>query len=324
MSISSPHLSSKSNIEAGTVYLVGAGPGDPELITVRGLRRLRAADAVLYDKLAPQELLDEAPPHARLINVGKAPNRHCMVQEDINRLIIELAQEGLNVVRLKGGDPFVFGRGGEEALALRAANIPFEVVPGVTSSIAAPAAAGIPVTFQHLARSFAVITGHSRLPLNRRLDRESGDTINSGMTDKEVTDGLEHHNWAALAGIDTLVCLMSVRSLPSIVARLLDNGRSPETPVAIVERGATPEQRVTTGALSEISDIATRAGVRSPAAIVIGNVVALHQALKPIISENSTDQVRPISLPPTEFPIPTPQSPIPSPISQGANHDHHK
>ncbi len=255
---------------------MGAGPGDPELITVRGLRRLQAADAVLYDKLAPAELLDEAPPHARLINVGKAPNRHCLVQEEINRLIIELAQKGLNVVRLKGGDPFVFGRGGEEALALRAANIPFEVVPGVTSAIAAPAAAGIPVTFQHLARSFAVITGHSRLPLNHRLDRASG-----GMTDREVTDGLDHHNWTALAGIDTLVCLMSVRSLSAIVTRLLDNGRSPETPVAIVERGATPEQRVTTGALSEIADIAAQTGVRSPAAIVIGNVVALHEALKP-------------------------------------------
>ena len=276
---SSSHLTITLKLQVGTVYLVGAGPGDPELITVRGLRRLQTADVVLYDKLAPAELLDEAPAHARLINVGKAPNRHCMVQEEINRLIIELAQEGLNVVRLKGGDPFVFGRGGEEALALRAANIPFEVVPGVTSAIAAPAAAGIPVTFQHLARSFAVVTGHSRLPLNRRLDRES-----DGMADddrQEVTDGLDHHNWAALAGIDTLVCLMSVRSLSAIVARLLDNGRSPETPVAIVERGATPEQRVTTGALSEIADIAAQAGVRSPAAIVIGNVVALHEALKP-------------------------------------------
>lgn len=276
MSNFSSQSPSPSKLQVGTVYLVGAGPGDPELITVRGLRRLQTADAVLYDKLAPAELLDEAPPHARLINVGKAPNRHCMVQEEINRLIIELAQKGLSVVRLKGGDPFVFGRGGEEALALRAANIPFEVVPGVTSAIAAPAAAGIPVTFQHLARSFAVITGHSRLPLNRRLNRETG-----GMTDEEVTDGLDHHNWAALAGIDTLICLMSVRSLSAIVARLLDNGRAPETPVAIVERGATPEQRVTTGALSEIADIAAQVGVRSPAAIVIGNVVALHEALKP-------------------------------------------
>lgn len=270
-----PTATALPDVSIGFVYLVGAGPGDPELITVRGLRRLQRADAVLYDKLAPPALLDEAPAHARLINVGKAPNRHCMVQEDINRLLIELAHEGLQVVRLKGGDPFVFGRGGEEALALRAANIPFEVVPGISSAIAAPAAAGIPLTYQHLARSFAVITGHSRLPLNRRLDRANG-----AMTDKEVTDGLDHHDWAALAGIDTLVCLMSVRSLSAIVARLLDNGRAPETPVAIVERGATPEQRVFTGALSEIADIAALAGVRSPAAIVFGNVVALHQALK--------------------------------------------
>ena len=271
---------SQSDNQGGFVHLVGAGPGDPDLITVRGLRCLQAADAVLYDKLAPVELLKEAPTHARLVNVGKAPNRHCMVQEEINQLIIELAQEGLSVVRLKGGDPFVFGRGGEEALALRAADIPFEVVPGVTSAIAAPGAAGIPVTYQYLARSFAVITGHSRLPLNRRLDRANGT-----MTDREITDGLDHHNWSALAGIDTLVCLMSVRSLSAIVTRLLDNGRDPETPVAIIERGATPEQRVTTGALHEIADIAAQVGVQPPAAIVFGNVVALHHALKPLKEE---------------------------------------
>jgi uroporphyrin-III C-methyltransferase/precorrin-2 dehydrogenase/sirohydrochlorin ferrochelatase len=266
----------------GTVYLVGAGPGDPELITVRGLRLLQKADAVVYDRLAPPELLDEAPAQALRFDVGKAPGHQGlrMSQEQISQLLVRLAQQGLaTIVRLKGGDPYVFGRGGEEALALRAAGVAIAVVPGVTSAVAAPAAAGIPLTYQHLGRSFVVVTGQTRLGQAEALAQENG----NGAQDGEPT--LEHLSWPALAAIDTVVCLMGVASLPAIVRGLLGAGRDPATPVAIVERGATPQQRVVTGALAQIADLAAAAAIRSPATIVVGNVVALQRALKPAVDQ---------------------------------------
>jgi uroporphyrinogen III methyltransferase/synthase len=255
----------------GKVYLVGAGPGDPGLITVTGLDRIREADVIVYDRLVSARLLDHARPDAELIYVGKTPGQDRGPdlqgiegqdgspdpQAEINRTLIEQARQGRNVVRLKGGDPFVFGRGGEEAEALRDAGIPFEVVPGITSAIAVPAYAGIPVTHRGVASSFAVVTGHE-----------------DPAKDETAID------WAHLAtAVDTLVFLMGVRNLPDIVARLTEHGRSPQTPVAVIQWGTTPEQRTVTGTLADIAQVVEKAGVRAPAITVVGEVVRLRDAI---------------------------------------------
>ncbi len=245
-------------IAPGKVYLVGAGPGDPGLITVAGLDRIREADVIVYDRLVSARLLEHARQDAELIYVGKVPGAEDgHDQESINRTLIEQAQLGRTVVRLKGGDPFVFGRGGEEAEALRAAGIPFEVVPGVTSAVAVPAYAGIPVTHRGVASSFAVITGHEE----------------PGKAETAI-------DWAHLAtATDTLVFLMGVRNLPDIVARLTKHGRSPQTPVAVIQRGTTPEQRTVTGTLADIVSRVEEAGLRPPAITVVGEVVRLRKTL---------------------------------------------
>jgi uroporphyrinogen III methyltransferase/synthase len=242
----------------GKVYLVGAGPGDPGLITVAGLERIRGADVIVYDRLVSGRLLEYARADAELIYVGKVPDADDgHDQESINRTLIEQARQGRNVVRLKGGDPFVFGRGGEEAEALRAAGIPFEVVPGVTSAVAVPAYAGIPVTHRGVASSFAVITGHEE----------------PGKAETAI-------DWAHLAtATDTLVFLMGVRNLPEIVARLTKHGRLPQTPVAVIQRGTTPEQRTVTGTLADIVARVEDAGLRPPAITVVGEVVRLRETL---------------------------------------------
>jgi uroporphyrin-III C-methyltransferase len=237
---------------AGIVYLVGGGPGDPDLITVKGLNCLRRADVVLYDRLAPRALLDEAPPHAELIDVGKAPRRARRSQAEINALLIEHTRLGRTVVRLKGGDPFVFGRGGEECQALAGAGIPFEVVPGITSAVAVPAYAGIPVTQRSLNTAFSVVTGHSRGP-------------DSGI------------DWAAVSRSGTLVFLMGVEHLPEIVARLLEHGRTAATPAALIENCTTPDQFVVTGTLHDI--VQRGRGVQPPAVLVVGEVVRLRQQI---------------------------------------------
>lgn len=238
---------------SGIVYLVGAGPGDPGLLTLRGLEYLRKADVVVHDRLANHQLLAWAP-QAELIDVGKQPDHHPVPQSRINTILVEKAREGKVVVRLKGGDPFVFGRGGEEAQTLVEAGIPFEVVPGVTSAIAAPAYAGIPVTQRGTACSVAFITGHC-----------------AGSKPLDV-------NWEALAqGVDTLVFLMGVHSLPLIVSSLMEAGRSPDTPIALIEQGTLAEQRVVTGTLFDILEKA--AGITPPAIIIIGEVVRLHSVL---------------------------------------------
>jgi len=224
------------------------------LITVRGLRCLREADVVIYDRLVNEALLDEAPPWAECIFVGKIPGAYVLPQAEINALMIKRARAGQIVVRLKGGDPFVFGRGGEEAQALTEAGIPFEIVPGVTSAIGVPARAGIPVTHRGLSSAFAVVTAHRA--------------------------GSDNLHWDALARIDTLVVLMGAGRLPHIAATLLRHGRSPHTPVAIVERGTFPDERVVTGTLSDIAERAVQAGVRPPATIVIGEVVRLRERLR--------------------------------------------
>ncbi|HVF09860.1 MAG TPA: uroporphyrinogen-III C-methyltransferase [Abditibacteriaceae bacterium] len=237
----------------GTVFLVGAGPGDPGLITVRGRDILARADVVVYDRLIGAALLEYCRPGAERIFVGKEAARHALPQEAINELLVIRALAGQTVCRLKGGDPFVFGRGGEEALHCRAHGVPFEIVPGVTSSIAAPAYAGIPVTHRDVASSFAVVTGHTK-------DDESPPE--------------------KLPSADTLVFLMGVRALPKIVAQLRARGAAPSTPIALVRWGTTDAQQVVTGTLDTIESEARRAALQPPALIVVGEVVRLREQLQ--------------------------------------------
>ena len=232
-----------SDAARGRVLLVGAGPGDPDLITLRGAEALRRADVVVYDSLVARELLDLAPAHAERIDAGKrSHDTPVSTQEAINELLVARARAGQLVVRLKGGDPFVFGRGGEEASACREAGVPFEVVPGVTSALAAPAFAGIPVTDRRYAGSFAVVTGH----------RDPGRPWTS-------------IRWDALAtGVDTLVVVMGMRNLAKIVEALLAHGRAPETPAAVVMEGGTPRQRVVEAPLAELAQRVARRSWRRP------------------------------------------------------------
>ncbi len=256
------------HIQPGTVYLIGAGPGDPGLITVRGMELLRTADVVVYDRLAHPLLLTNVRADAEKIYVGKASAQHAMRQPDINALLIAKAQQGRSVARLKGGDPFVFGRGGEEAEECRAAGVPFQIVPGVTSAIAAPAYAGIPVTHRDAASSFAVITGHER-----------DDARESGTRAPGEAEG--RRNWAHIAyAADTLVFLMGVEALPEISARLQEQGRTPETPVALVQWGTWAQQRVVTGTLATIVEEVRKAKLTPPAVCVVGEVVNLRPALQ--------------------------------------------
>ncbi len=242
--------------EKGKVYLVGAGPGDPGLMTQKGLRCLEQADVVIYDRLLDEQLLDSAPPEAERIYVGKASSEHTKEQAEINRLLIEKAKEGKRVVRLKGGDPYVLGRGAEEAEALAKKGIPFEIVPGITSAVAVPAYAGIPLTHRRLASSFAVITGHE-------------------------AQGKSSINWEKLAtAVDTLIFLMGMKNLPQIVSRLIEHGRSPDTPVAVIKEGTRPSQKTVVGSLKDIVTKAKEHHLTPPAVIVVGEVVGLREKLR--------------------------------------------
>lgn len=237
----------------GVVYLVGAGPGDPGLITQNGLKRLEICDALVYDSLASEQFLDMVPDHCRKIYVGKRAGAHSMKQEEINKLLVDLAEEGLTVVRLKGGDPFVFGRGGEEILALSKAGIFYEVISGVTSAVAALSSAGIPVTHRAISRSFHVMTGHT-LSENGTLPPD-------------------FDSFAKLSG--TLVFLMGLSNLSLIVEGLLRNGKKKETPAAVIENGTLPEQRTVRGTLADIEKKAEKETIKSPAIIVVGEVASL-------------------------------------------------
>jgi len=240
------------------VYLVGAGPGDPGLITVKGRECIEAADVVIYDYLAAPSLLKHASANAELIYVGKKGGDHTLPQGEINALIVAKARENKVITRLKGGDPFVFGRGGEEAEVLVEAGIPFEIVPGVTSAVAAPAYAGIPLSHRKLTSTIAFVTGH-----------EDPSKESSGI------------DWATLArGIGTLVFFMGVKNLPRIVAELTRHGRPPETPVALVRWGTTPQQVTVSGTLADIAARVKQAGLKAPAIIVVGEVVGLRERLK--------------------------------------------
>jgi len=244
------------SVQKGKVYLVGAGPGDPALITLKGVECLRQAQCIIYDYLASKELLEHAADNAEIIYVGKQAGSHAMSQEDINALLIDRGRHQV-VVRLKGGDPFMFGRGGEEAQALARAGISFEVVPGVTSAIAVPAYAGIPLTHRRHSSSVAFVTGHEM----------------AGKEDSDI-------HWPELAtGVGTLVFLMGVKNLEHIAARLLAGGREPGTPVAVIRWGSTGKQQTVTGSLADISEIASASGIRPPAIIVVGEVVQLRSEL---------------------------------------------
>lgn len=242
----------------GKVYLVGAGPGDPGLLTIKGRECISRADVVVYDFLANPVFLSYARERAEVIYVGKQGGHHTATQEEINKLIVERARRGETVVRLKGGDPFIFGRGGEEAEELVAAGVDYEVVPGITSAIAVPAYAGIPLTHRDHTATVAFITGH-----------------------EDPTKEQSTIAWDKLAtGAGTLVFLMGVGNLPAIAARLMEYGRGPQTPVAVIRRGTVAEQKTVVGTLATIAGAAETAGIKPPAIIVVGEVVGLREKLQ--------------------------------------------
>lgn len=245
-------------VNKGMVYLVGAGPGDEDLLTRKGLRLLREADVVVYDNLASSSLLNEVRDDAELIYAGKRSSNHHLKQYETNELLVKLALEGKNVVRLKGGDPYIFGRGGEEGQELREAGVDFEVVPGISSSYSVPAYCGIPVTHRDFASSFHVITGHEGNHKN----------------------GVSVLNYETLAKEEgTLIFLMGLKNLPNIVASLIENGKDPATPVGVLQEGTTARQRVATGTLADIVEVVKREGIKTPAITVVGDVVSLRQVL---------------------------------------------
>lgn len=241
---------------SGKAYLVGAGPGRADLITVRGLYLLRRADVVLYDRLVARELLAEVPLAAEQIFVGKGPDHHVKTQTEIIDLLIDRVQAGKHVVRLKGGDPFVFGRGGEEALALKQAGLPFEVVPGITSAVAVPAYAGIPVTHRHMSTAFAVVAGY-----------EAPDKAES------TTD------WTALSRLPTLIVLMAVRRIAAICGALIAAGKSADTPAAAIRWGTTDRQQTVKSTLATLPEAIVAGALPTPAIVVIGDVAALADEL---------------------------------------------
>ena len=241
----------------GIVYLVGAGPGDYRLISVKACDCIKEADTIVYDRLADDRLLSYAKKNVELIYVGKASSNHTMRQEDINQLLVDKAKEGKTVVRLKGGDPFVFGRGGEEALLLVENKIPFEIVPGITSAISVPAYAGIPVTHRGVATSFAVITGH-----------------------EDPTKAKSNMKWDKLAtGVDTLVFLMGVENLPHITSKLIENGRSADTPAAVIRWGTKLEQEVLITTVGKAAEDVAIKKMKPPAIFIVGDVVNLREHL---------------------------------------------
>lgn len=242
---------------SGKVYLVGSGPGDPELLTLKARRLIDSAEVIIYDQLPGKAILDSIPAAAEKIDVGKYAGNHTLTQAEINRLLVQKAKEGKLVVRLKGGDPYVFGRGGEEAEVLVAERIAFEVVPGITSAIAVPAYAGIPVTHRESTSMVTFITGH-----------EDPTKPESGL------------DWETLAKFEgTIVILMGVKMLGRNAEELIKHGKDPNTPVAVIERGTRPDQRVTVGTLANIADLAKEYNIKAPAITVVGNVVKMHDIL---------------------------------------------
>ncbi len=251
------HQRKQQMTETGKVYIIGAGPGDPGLITVKGAQAIGRAGVIIYDHLVSEELLGYARKDARLIYAGKKGGDHTLPQEEINRLLVKEAQQGQIVARLKGGDPFIFGRGGEEAEVLAAAGITFEVVPGVTAAVAVPAYAGIPLTHRGLTSTLAFVTGHED-PTKEKSDID----------------------WQALAGIGTLVFFMGVKNLARITAALIAHGKEPQTPAALIRWGTTADQETVTGKLADIAAQAASRGFTPPSLLVVGPVVGLREILR--------------------------------------------
>jgi uroporphyrin-III C-methyltransferase len=238
----------------GKVWLVGAGPGDPELLTVRAARLIATAEIIVHDGLVGDKVLDLAPANAEMISVAKQRSRHSMPQEAINALLVEQARAGRNVVRLKGGDPFIFGRGGEELEACRVADVPVEIVPGISAALGCAAAASLPLTHRDVASAVTFVAGQCK-----------------GLTDQ---------NWAGLAGKGrTLVIYMGVATAEDIADKLMADGLSPDTPVVVLEKGTLPEQRALRTLLADLGDMVAREDVHSPAIIVVGNVAGLADAI---------------------------------------------
>jgi uroporphyrinogen III methyltransferase / synthase len=240
----------------GKVYIIGGGPGDPELITLRGARCMAEADLVVYDYLVSEELLDYAPREARLVYAGKRSGQHTLTQDEINSLLVDEARKGQVVARLKGGDPFIFGRGGEEALALARAGVSFEVVPGISSAVAVPCYAGIPLTQREYTSTVAFITGH-----------------------EDPTKSESRLHWKQLAALETLVFLMGVKNLALITEQLIRHGKDPATPAALIRRGTTPDQETLVDSLGSIAESAKARGMTPPAVFVVGEVAALRKEL---------------------------------------------
>jgi uroporphyrin-III C-methyltransferase len=250
----------------GKAYIVGAGPGDPELITVKALRCIQNADVILYDRLVNPELLKEAKRNCHLIYCGKQPNYHTLQQETINHLLVKYTKQGKTVVRLKGGDPFVFGRGAEEVEALLEKGLQVEVVPGITAGIAAPAYAGIPITHRELGSSFAVVTGHK--PKGKPTDI----------------------NWKSLAtAVDTLAIYMGITNLSYICEELMKHGKNENTPVAIIQQGTTLAQRTVTGTLSSIVSVVEKEGIQNPAMVIVGDVVTFRDKISLLEAEGKAE-----------------------------------
>ncbi len=244
----------QTKMEKGKVYLVGAGPGDPELLTVKGQRLMRGADVILYDKLASPAILKEAKKGAEFIDVGKRAGNHLVPQGNINKMLADLAKSGKSVVRLKGGDPFILGRGGEEVEYLRKQGVAYEIIPGISSILGATAYAGIPLTHRHYADNFAVATGHQSIKNKKRT--------------------------LSVPQADTLVYLMGVSNLGNIVKELLAAGYKPNLPIAIIQQGTTKNQKTITATLCGIESKAKKEGIEPPALIIAGNVVKLRNKIK--------------------------------------------
>ena len=262
MTVSPPPPPSRALLR-GRASLVGAGPGAADLLTVRAVRAIESADVLLYDALVSQEVLDLAPPHARRVHVGKRCGRHAMSQAAINALIARFAREGLHVVRIKGGDPFVFGRGGEELESLRAAGVEVQVVPGITAALAAGASLGVPLTHRGVSRSLHLITAHG------------------------ADDRLPEHDWTALARAGgTLAVYMGARTLPSLAERLISAGMPAATPAVAVENASLPDERRVPGTLATLPGAVAEAGLTGPTLVLVGEVVGM-AALERVVEAHS-------------------------------------
>lgn len=256
------------SLEKGKVSIVGAGPGDPELITLKAIKVIKNAEVVLYDYLVNKELLNYCKPNCEIIYVGKQNRQHTYSQEEINKMLVDLGTAGKKIVRLKGGDPFVFGRGAEEILSLKEHDIEFEVIPGITAGVAVPGAVGIPVTLRNVASSVAFFTGH-------QCDNHKTEIY----WDKITT------------GIDTLVFYMGVSQAPRIVQNLIANGKSPETPVAMIRWGTLPEQEIIKGTLGNIIAKMDEQDFKPPAIFIVGEVVAYSEQLLPLLNQMTEVEV---------------------------------